>query len=170
MQILYFTMFMISLVTYAILSLPPAEERFKQDNKVFAVHMSSWHRAAMQECIDNGCAGSVDATPSLPSVISGSPAFATARFETNYDAASNFLLTNVLAGVPASTGLSFPVIISGLNEGLNGESSSIGIFKSAGSRVVFTTLSNSHTRPPVNLPAALSAGVPDGAPVIISSL
>lgn len=161
---------MISLITYAVLNLSPAEERFQQDSKVFAVHMSSWHRAAMQECLDSGCAGAVDATPSLPSVISGSPAFATARFETNYDAASNFLLTNVLAGVPASTGLSFSVIIAGLNEGLNGESSSIGVFEAAGSRVVFTTLSNSHVRAPVVLPAALSAGVPDGAPVIISSL
>ncbi|MBY3151262.1 hypothetical protein HFO56_02535 [Rhizobium laguerreae] len=170
MQIIYVTMCMISLILYLALGLPQQEQQFKIDRQVLAAHMTAWHKGAVRRCVESSCTAVVDPTAYLfPSMKVGT-AFSKDRFTTRYDATTKALMTSVNAGVPASTGLSYDVIMSGLNEKMGGESSMIGIFDKGTSKVRLTALTGIYDKKIIDVPSGIAAGMTDGTPVIVSHM
>ncbi len=170
MQIIYFTMFMTTLIVYVILGIPPAEQEFKRDRNIVATHMTAWHKGAVRKCAEEKtCSGVVDPKPYMFSSMLAGKAFDVARFVTRYDQTSNLLVTNVTASVPAR-GVSYDVVMSGLSEQADGESSMIGVFDKKTSRVNFTALSGIYKTKWVTLPSALASPMADGTPVIVTHL
>lgn len=170
MQIIYFTMFMTTLIVYVILGIPPAEQQFKTERDIVAIHMTAWHKAAVRRCAtEKNCSGVVDPKPYMFASMLAGDAFSIARFSTRYDVTSNLLVTNVTAVAP-SKGLSYNVIMGGLNKEVDGESSMIGLFDKSSSRVNFTALTGIYKSKWVDLPSALASPLTDGVPVIVTNL
>lgn len=170
MQIIYVAFCMISLILYAALGLPPQEEGFKIDQKVVAAHMAAWHKAAIRRCNSVSCSGVVDPmTYMLPS-MKNAPAFSTSRFATRYDPGTKVLMTSVNANEPARSGISFEAMMSGLNDGVDGESSMIGVFEKATGRVNLTALTGIYKTKYITVPPAIAVAIPDGSPVITTNL
>jgi hypothetical protein len=170
MQVIYVTMCMLSLILYLVLGLPPQEQQFKLDRDVVAAHMTAWHKGAVRRCLDTACTPQVDPSAYLfPSMKSGT-AFSKDRFTTRYDATTKILMTSVNPGVPASTGLSYDVIMAGLSEKMGGESSMIGVFDKGTSKVKLTALTGIYDKKIIDVPPAIAAGMADGTPVIVSNM
>lgn len=171
MQIFYFTLFMASLIAYAVFGVSPATTKFQQDKSIIAAHMAAWHNASAKDCRATSCGtGTVDPTTYLyPSQAAGA-AFAAGRFTTQYDATSKLLVTSVQSTVPTKTGLSFGAIESGLAEISNGESSSFGVFSKSTSQVNLVSHQGPSLTTTQSLPASIAASIPDGSPVIFSNM
>lgn len=169
MQIIYFTIFMTTLIAYVVLGLSPAEEQFKRDRDIVATHMTAWHKGAIKRCSTVACSGTVDPTSYMFSSMTSGSAFSKSRFTTKYDTASKLLITSVNKSVD-DAGISYAVVMSGLNEMTNGESSSIGVFNRSASRVDFTSLTGIYKKTYVTIPSALATGIADGSPVIVTNM
>ncbi|MDW9479054.1 hypothetical protein GOB57_10300 [Sinorhizobium meliloti] len=170
MQIIYFTVCMISLILYLVLGIPPQEQQFKLDSQVIATHMTAWHKGAVRSCLDKACTPLVDPTAYIfPSMANGT-AFAKGRFTSRYDATTKVLMTSVNANVPASTGVSFAVIMAALNEGVGGESSMIGVFHKGTAKVNLTALTGIYDKKVIDVPPGIAAVMTDGTPVIVTDM
>ena len=176
MQILYFTMFMTTLILYAVLGLSPEETKFRIDREVFGAHMSSWHKAAVRTCAGEEpgtsvCpSGTVDPVAKMLPTMKNAPAFDDDRFTSRFDAGTGILATIVSAAAEDETGLTHDLMMAGLNEQVDGESSMIGIFDRSTSRVAFTALTGIYKTTYIVLPPSISGSVPDGSPVIVSRI
>lgn len=170
MQIIYATMCMLSLILYLALGLPPQEEQFKIDRQVMAAHMTAWHKGAVRRCVETTCTALVDPSAYLFPGMKDGTAFSKDRFTTRYDATAKVLMTSVNSSVPKSSGLSYDVIMSGLNENMGGESSMIGVFDKATSKVKLTALTGIYDKKIIDVPSAIAAAMTDGTPVIVSHM
>lgn len=170
MQVIYFTVCMLSLILYLVLGIPPQEQQFKIDSQVIATHMTAWHKGAVRRCLDTTCTVVVDPTSYLFPAMTDGPAFSKSRFTTRFDATTKVLMTSVNSNVPASTGISYSVIMSALNQGVGGESSMIGVFDKATSKVNLTALTGIYDKKVVDVPAGIAAAMTDGTPVIVSNM
>jgi hypothetical protein len=170
MQIIYFTVCMISLILYAVLGIPPQEEQFKIERQVVATHMMAWHKAALKRCLDTACPATVNPTAYLYPSMSAGTAFSNNRFTSRYDSTTKILMTSVNASVPASTGISFDVVMATLNEDAGGESSMIGIFDKATSRINLTALTGFYGKTTIDVPPGIAGAMTNGTPVIVSDM
>ncbi len=170
MQIIYFTVCMISLILYLVLGLPPQEEQFKIDRQVIATHMTAWHKGALKRCLNTSCNPVVDPTAYLYPAMTSGTAFSKNRFTSRYDATTKILMTSVNSAVPGSTGISYEVIMATLNESVDGESSMIGVFDKATSKVKLTALTGIYIKKTVDVPPGIAAAMTDGTPVIVSDI
>ena len=169
MQIIYFTIFMTTLIVYAVMGLSPAEEQFKTDRKVVATHMTAWHKGAALRCADVACNGVVDPKPYMYPSMTSAPAFSATRFTTRYDATSKLLVTSVTAAV-TGRGITNDVVMSGLSEMVEGESSMIGVFDKGAAKADFTSLTGVYKKKSIAIPAGIAAGIVDGSPVIVTNM
>jgi hypothetical protein len=170
MQIIYVTMCMLSLILYLALGIPPQEEQFRMDRQVIAAHMTAWHKGAVRRCLETSCPATVDPTDYLFPGMKDGAAFSKDRFTTRYDATTKVLMTSVNSTVPKSSGLSFDVIMAGLNEKMGGESSMIGVYDKATQKVKLTALTGIYDKKVIDVPSAIAASMADGSPVIVSNM
>jgi hypothetical protein len=170
MQIIYVTMCMLSLILYLALGIPAQEQQFKIDRQVMAAHMTAWHKGAVRRCVETTCTALVDPSAYLFPGMKDGTAFSKDRFTTRYDVTTKILMTSVNSSVPKSSGLSYDVIMSGLNEKMGGESSMIGIFDKGTSTVKLTALTGIYDKKIIDVPSSIAAGMTDGTPVIVSHM
>ncbi|MCS4089479.1 hypothetical protein [Rhizobium sp. BK176] len=170
MQIIYVTMCMLSLILYLALGIPAQEEQFKIDRQIMATHMTAWHKGAVRRCLETTCTAIVDPTAYLFPGMKDGTAFSKDRFTTRYDTATKTLMTSVNSTVPKSSGLSYDVIMAGLNDKMGGESSMIGVFDKSTGKVKLTALTGIYDKKVVDVPPAIAAAMADGSPVIVSHM
>jgi hypothetical protein len=170
MQVIYFTVCMLSLIVYLVLGVPAQEQQFKIDSRVIATHMTAWHKGAVRHCLAETCTVLVDPTSYLLPAIKDGPAFSKNRFTSRFDTTTKVLMTSVDSNVPDVTGVSYTVLMSALNEGVGGESSMIGVFDKAASKINLTALTGIYDRKVIDVPAGIAAAMTDGTPVIISNM
>nr|WP_250807642.1 hypothetical protein [Neorhizobium tomejilense] len=173
MQLIYFTIFMITMIAYAILGLPRQEEQFELDKDTVAIHMTAWHKSAIKRCSDAAatpCAtGVINPTSYLyPSMRNGN-AFGVSRFTTRYDATAKMLVTTVNP-VVANSGISNEVMFSALNKMVDGESSMIGVFNKTARRIDFDSLTGIYQKASVDVSTNLTTGFTTGSPVILTNM
>lgn len=166
MQVLYILVFMTALLATVVLGVSPEQSRVRTDKRVIAAHMAAWHFAAIRFCSTRSCDGAVDPASELPGALAAAPAFDVPRFSSFYDPASKLIVTSVNADVPSRTGVSFGMILSGLNEPLNGESSSIGVFDRASGDLVLASMRGATRTIRLSLPPAVAARIPDGSAAV----
>jgi hypothetical protein len=170
MQVLYVVLFMTTLVLYAALGRSPDTTRFEQDTTTVSVHMTAWHMGAVKACLATSCSGPVDPEPYMYKSMTDGTAFKVDRFSTRYDPATKLLVTSVNASVPAKTGMTYDAILGGLNKQTDGESSMIGVYDRAKSRIEFSTLQGIYKTTYVDVPASMAASIPDGSAAIVTHL
>lgn len=170
MQVIFFMMCMVCLVVYTAIGYPAPKDRTVEQGEILAAHMTAWHKGAVRRCVATTCGPVVDPTPYLFPSMSSAPAFAVNRFTTRYDATTKVMVTSVNTGVTDRTGVSYELLMSALNEGVGGESSSIGVFDKPSSKVKLTALTGVFDKTTVNVPPAIAAAMQDGTPVIVSNM
>lgn len=171
MQIFYILSFLMIIFMSVHSLVKETSERPEVASDVWAVHMGSWHKAATITCQETQCVDgevpSNDIRGHLPEVVVDSPAFENARYTTNYDEGSGYLVTYMQTGRPPE--VTQATLAGAYGRLLKGKHSTyFGIWDIAQSQIFFPNGANLlKTMTP---PASAMIGVPDKSPVIVSRL
>jgi hypothetical protein len=173
MQLIYFTIFLITMIAYAVYGLPRQEEEFNQRKEVIATHMTAWHKSAVKRCLDataTPCvSGVVDVTAHLYPSMRNGDAFEIGRFTTRYDATTKMLVTSINP-VVVNSGYPSEVVFGALNDMVDGESSMIGVLDRSTMKIKFESLTGIYQRTSIDVPSTLVSGVATGSPVIVTNM
>ena len=170
MQLIFFTVFVVGMIVWLTLGVQPDEADFKLKREIVAAHMETWHTAAVKFCVQSSCGVAVNPKGSLPPTVAAGDAFDVARFSTSYDSASKLIVTSIRDTWLQDSGLTYSVILSGLNSDGNRESSSIGVFDEGTSRInLVNNIPTSLVRH-IDVPASIAGRLDDGSPVLVNRL